>query len=133
MVLMEYSWAGGKLIHEKNQKQKISWHCPFKCGGLTIKQIYCKKRSAIFPSSAGISGISAVDGKSLTFFLLCIVTLSLCGKILPLSHRTNRKRTVTFLKERVAVTGTNFYLLTQQNKQYSAFQGGNLVHLEKLL
>ncbi len=27
---MEYSVAGGKLIHEKNQKQKISWHCPFK-------------------------------------------------------------------------------------------------------
>ncbi len=33
MILMEYSGAGGKLIHEKNQKQKISWHCPFKrCG-----------------------------------------------------------------------------------------------------
>jgi hypothetical protein len=29
-VSMEYSGAGGKLIHEKNQKQKISWHCPFK-------------------------------------------------------------------------------------------------------
>ncbi len=27
---MEYSGAGGKLIHEKNQKQKILWHCPFK-------------------------------------------------------------------------------------------------------
>ncbi len=27
---MEYSGAGGKLVHEKNQKQKISWHCPFK-------------------------------------------------------------------------------------------------------
>ncbi len=27
-VLMEYSGAGGKLIHEKNQKQKISWHSP---------------------------------------------------------------------------------------------------------
>ncbi len=27
---MEYSGAGGKLIHEKNQEQKISWHCPFK-------------------------------------------------------------------------------------------------------
>jgi hypothetical protein len=26
---MEYSGVGGKLIHEKNQKQKISWHCPF--------------------------------------------------------------------------------------------------------
>ena len=27
---MEYSGAGGQLIHQKNQKQKISWHCPFK-------------------------------------------------------------------------------------------------------
>ncbi len=27
---MEYSGAGKKQIHEKNQKQKISWHCPFK-------------------------------------------------------------------------------------------------------
>jgi hypothetical protein len=27
---MEYSGAGGKLIHEKNQKQKISWHWPMK-------------------------------------------------------------------------------------------------------
>ncbi len=27
---MEYSGAGGKLIHEKSQKQKILWHCPFK-------------------------------------------------------------------------------------------------------
>ncbi len=26
---MGYAGAGGKLIHEKNQKQKISWHCPF--------------------------------------------------------------------------------------------------------
>ncbi len=29
-ALMVYSGAWGKLIHEKNQKQKISWHCPFK-------------------------------------------------------------------------------------------------------
>ncbi len=28
---MEYAGAEGKLIHEKNQKQKILWHCPFKC------------------------------------------------------------------------------------------------------
>jgi hypothetical protein len=27
---MKYSLAGGKLIQEKNQKQKISWHCSFK-------------------------------------------------------------------------------------------------------
>ncbi len=29
-VFTEYSETGGKLIHEKNQKLKISWHCPFK-------------------------------------------------------------------------------------------------------
>ncbi len=28
-ALMVYSGAWGKLIHEKNQKSKISWHCPF--------------------------------------------------------------------------------------------------------
>jgi hypothetical protein len=27
---MVYSEAWGKLIQEKNQKQKISWHYPFK-------------------------------------------------------------------------------------------------------
>ncbi len=29
-ALMVYSKAWGKLMHEKNQKSKISWHCPFK-------------------------------------------------------------------------------------------------------
>ncbi len=27
---MLFSGAWGKMIHEKNLKQKISWHCPFK-------------------------------------------------------------------------------------------------------
>ncbi len=27
---MLYLGTWGKLIHEKNQKSKISWHCPFK-------------------------------------------------------------------------------------------------------
>ncbi len=26
---MVYLGAWGKLLHEKNHKQKISWHCPF--------------------------------------------------------------------------------------------------------
>ncbi len=30
MTLMLFSGAWGKMIHEKNLKQKISWHCPFK-------------------------------------------------------------------------------------------------------
>jgi hypothetical protein len=29
---MGYSGAGVKLFHEKNQEQKISWHCLFKEG-----------------------------------------------------------------------------------------------------
>jgi hypothetical protein len=33
-VLIGHSGAGGKLIHEKNQEQKISWHCPFKYNNL---------------------------------------------------------------------------------------------------
>ncbi len=36
---MEYSGAGGKLIHEKNQKQKISWHCPFKCCWMRLSSL----------------------------------------------------------------------------------------------
>jgi hypothetical protein len=39
---MDFSGAGGKLIHEKNQKQKISWHCPFKVTeaiGLSVLRI----------------------------------------------------------------------------------------------
>jgi hypothetical protein len=30
IAVMVYSGAWGKPIHEKNQKSKISWHCPFK-------------------------------------------------------------------------------------------------------
>ncbi len=30
MTLMLFSGAWAKMIHEKNMKQKISWHCPFK-------------------------------------------------------------------------------------------------------
>ncbi len=29
MILLLLSGAWGKVIHEKNLKQKISWHCPF--------------------------------------------------------------------------------------------------------
>ncbi len=29
-MLLSLAW--GKVIHEKNLKQKISWHCPFKLG-----------------------------------------------------------------------------------------------------
>ncbi len=42
-VLMQYSRAGGKLIHQKNQKQKISWHCLFKVANK-------KRKFRTFPS-----------------------------------------------------------------------------------
>jgi hypothetical protein len=38
MAVMVHSGAWGKLIHEKNQKSKISWHCPFKYGTGTVIQ-----------------------------------------------------------------------------------------------
>ncbi len=44
MVFIEYSGAGGKLIHEKNQKQKISWHCPFKM----LMQLYLHTLSYVW-------------------------------------------------------------------------------------
>ncbi len=39
---MGYSGAGGKLINEKNQKQKISWHCPFN-SEMTLSQLILLK------------------------------------------------------------------------------------------
>jgi hypothetical protein len=33
MTLKGYSGTWGKLIHEKNLKSKISWHCPFNVEG----------------------------------------------------------------------------------------------------
>ncbi len=38
---MQYSGAGGKLIHQKNQKQKISWHYPLKFKQEPLLQISC--------------------------------------------------------------------------------------------
>ncbi len=38
-----FSEAWGKLIHEKNQKLKISWHCPFKSFLLAICNLYTIK------------------------------------------------------------------------------------------
>ena len=33
-MLLSEAW--GKMIHEKNQKQKISWHCLFKKGNCLL-------------------------------------------------------------------------------------------------
>jgi hypothetical protein len=37
MTIILFSWPWGKMIHEKNLKQKISCHCPFKNRILTLK------------------------------------------------------------------------------------------------
>jgi hypothetical protein len=47
---MEYSGAGGKLIHEKNQKQKISWHCPFKVNLKAKMYIYVNSTTQRCPN-----------------------------------------------------------------------------------
>ncbi len=47
-VPMGYSGAGGKLIDEKNQKRKISWHCPFKLSSLwerNVRHYYTRSSS----------------------------------------------------------------------------------------
>ncbi len=41
---MLLSGAWGKVIHEKNQKQKISWHCPFKHRGVKLTVLICAPR-----------------------------------------------------------------------------------------
>ncbi len=43
-VLMGYSGAGGKLIREKKQKQKISWHCPFNRQPGSLKKQYLETK-----------------------------------------------------------------------------------------
>ncbi len=44
-VLMGYSGAGGKMTHEKNQKQKISRDCPFKCNSLVAPFLKLSERT----------------------------------------------------------------------------------------
>jgi hypothetical protein len=50
-VQMGYSGAWRKLIHEKNMKSKISWHCPFKlpfaCTKLYILEVADSSRHAL--------------------------------------------------------------------------------------
>ncbi len=37
LILLSGAWGWGKVIHDKNLKQKISWHCPFKLPTLVYK------------------------------------------------------------------------------------------------
>ncbi len=62
--LLEYSGAGGKLIHEKNQKQKISWHRPYKMGQM-LKE-FREKRENIIPLKVGRNNKMATGGRPST-------------------------------------------------------------------
>jgi hypothetical protein len=57
---MEYSGAEGKLIHEKNQKQKISWHCPFKFVSQKIGIELCFAYTVYFNSLFTVCDFSAL-------------------------------------------------------------------------
>ncbi len=46
-ALMVYSGAWGKLIHEENQKSKISWRCPFKIHVLGLTSLVIDRRGHI--------------------------------------------------------------------------------------
>ncbi len=43
MAVMVHSGAWGKLIHEKNQMSKISWHCPFNSYHARVSLAYLYK------------------------------------------------------------------------------------------
>ncbi len=65
---MEYSGARGKLIHEKNQKQKVSWRCPFK--------LTCQRDPPSCWSSADSSTPWKPENKNIFFCLLAYTLLN---------------------------------------------------------
>ncbi len=60
---MEYSGAWGKLIHEENQKQKISWHCPL--GRVQVQNV----------ETYAFTLLHNTVNKSVLSVLLCVVTM----------------------------------------------------------
>jgi hypothetical protein len=65
---MVYSGAWEKLIHEKNQKSKISWHCPFKLFPHTFT------RFVWVSAKFGTCTVVSVNG-TLVEAKMCIITL----------------------------------------------------------
>ncbi len=51
IILMFLSGAWGKVIHEKNLKQKISWHCPFKVKNFIVNVTCVIKTKALIEQS----------------------------------------------------------------------------------
>ncbi len=96
-VLMEYSGARGKLIHEKNQKQKISWHCP--CKLFVLRQKIGVERQRCFIAfgksiiflinHAGV--IAQLHITYIDFFLFFFFVSMKCGNIFCLWDSYNFK------------------------------------------
>jgi len=63
MTLMLFSGAWGKMIPEKNLKQKISWHCPFKPLAGIIYQDWQPFLEAIGKSRRKLAIIHAEGGE----------------------------------------------------------------------
>ncbi len=67
MTLMVLSEAWGKMIHEKNQKQNISWHCPFNRGlslYTTSRLIHVDRQCATKQSIALLWNINRAVGNN---------------------------------------------------------------------
>ncbi len=79
---MEYSGAGGTQIHEKNQKQKISWHCPFK---RILLMRWLKLRALVENTKYNLAFSNnlakfTVVGLTRTCLRMCLFKLSVLGE-----------------------------------------------------
>ncbi len=70
---MLFSRAWGKMIHEKNLKQKISWQCPFK-GPRHLEAILTRSSSCLFGQSLKSIFYADIRGTYLAEFLACMRT-----------------------------------------------------------
>ncbi len=66
---MVYSGAWGKLIREKNQKSKISWHCPFK----PVIDWLIVQGEAVIPRWGKFSGLKIFQRFDICLFLKPVI------------------------------------------------------------
>ncbi len=124
---MWYSGAGGKLIHEKNMKQKIAWHCPFNCFDTPClcsnAHSMTGDKPVIFPIGKDRPGYAFWNDELL---LGVEMNLSKCF----LTDLKWLKR-VSVVESRLA---TLCYLLTRRQRLlYTTAPGTSLVHKRELL
>ncbi len=62
-TLMVYLGAWGKLIHEKKQKSKISWHCPFKVISIFFLKVKVHHPSINATKDKFAVGVNYTSGK----------------------------------------------------------------------